>query len=211
MARSVETITDNVLAYGFAPSMFTSVIHIKIDEAVNICFRRTKLRKRSTKESIKVVTETQGYELPADFGELISVYLAEGEEDELKTNLTALTSTQEFDELEEETGEPTRYIIIENQIKLWPIPDGTERHVVIRYWKNPSSIAEESTKTPEVGDQFLNLIEYYCIAECFAKEGDIDMHNFWKGKFDLGLIEFSGFYNTDTRTGNEQVEGYGYE
>lgn len=203
MAKSVKEITNSVLGYGFAPNQYTKYIQGWISDANQYLFRRANLRARETVSEYITIANQAAYGLPENFGSIDNVYLTTANS---RTRLDPILSQERYDEYEEEKGKPRLYFI-GDKLYLYPIPDETSYKVHFRYNLTPSSIAEESSSSPNVGEQYINLIEKYCLWQAFSKEQDIEMGNYWKNQFDLGVVEFTGLLNTDTQQGNDQVEG----
>lgn len=203
MAKSVEAITNSVLGYNFSPQHYTSYIHGWIDDANRLLFRRANLRNKNDVEEYTTVASQAAYTLPADFGSVDSVFLTTLN---TRNRLDPIRNQQIYDEYEEEKGEPLLYFI-NDKLYLYPIPDTTAYKIHFRYNLTPTSIAEEASVVPNVGEQYINLIEKYCLWQAFSKEQDIEMATFWKSQFDIGVVEFCDMVNSDTRERDGQIEG----
>lgn len=201
--KTVEQLREAVTGYGFQPQKYNSYINVWIDEAQRYLFRRAGLRNKITEETINLTASKKEYPLPSNFGSIHSVLL---ESVTPKRNMQQIFDIKSFDELESETNEPSAYIILNSNLLFYPTPN-TNYTIKLRYNISPSSIAEENSAHPSVGEEFIYLIEEYCLYKAFGKEQDIEMANYHKGLFDTGVVEFSGYITSAVQDGVDQVEG----
>jgi hypothetical protein len=201
--KTVEELRNSITGYGFQPAKYNAYINSWIDEAQRYLFRRAGLRNKDTEETINITAGKNEYPLPSNFGGIHSLLL---ESVVPKVNLQQIFDIKSFDELEVEQNEPSAYIILNNKIMIYPNPN-TNYTAKIRYKISPSSIAEENSAQPSVGEEFIYLIEEYCLYKAFGKEQDIEMANYHKGLFDGGVVEFCGYITSAIQDGTDQVEG----
>lgn len=201
--KTVEQLRNSVTGYGFQPQKYNQYINSWIDEAQRYLFRRAGLRNKDSEFIYELEANKNEYPLPDNFGGIHSVLL---ESVTPKRNLQQIFDIKSFDELEVEGNEPSAYIILNNNILFYPTPN-TNYTVKMRYKISPSAIAEENSAQPSVGEEFIYLIEEYCLYKAFGKEQDIEMANYHKGLFDSGTVEFCGFITSQLLDSVDQVEG----
>lgn len=195
-------LTQEVLDHQFSPSQYKSYIEDKINQAQDYITAQIDVRNLLDKNTIQTVGGTASYAIPANYQRLYNVYLTEASGQVLPLYAEPV---QEFDTQAPASGQPTRYCIEGNNLRLYPKPDGVY-NITIRYYRLPAELVN-ANDVPEAPPEYWDLMVNFALWHCFERENDYTAAQYHKARFDEDLAKARGEmqYDTDDYTQIKRV------
>lgn len=195
-------LTQEVLDHQFSPTQYKSYIEGKINQAQDYITAQIDVRNLLDKNTFQTAGGTASYALPANFQRLYNVYLTEASGQVLPLYAEPL---QEFDTQPPASGQPVRYCIEKNNLRLYPAPDGVY-NVTIRYYRLPAELVN-ANDVPEAPPEYWDLMVNFALWHCFERENDYTAAQYHKARFDEDLAKARGEmqYDTDDYTQIKRV------
>ena len=195
-------LTQEVLDHQFSPTQYKNYIEGKINQAQDYITAQIDVRNLLDKNTFQTVGGTASYALPANFQRLYNVYLTEASGQVLPLYAEPL---QEFDTQPPASGQPVRYCIEKNNLRLYPAPDGVY-NVTIRYYRLPAELVN-ANDVPEAPPEYWDLMVNFALWHCFERENDYTAAQYHKARFDEDLAKARGEmqYDTDDYTQIKRV------
>jgi hypothetical protein len=90
-------------------------------------------------------------------------------------------------------GTPSNYFETNDSIMLYPSPDYAYR-IIIEYLKTPADLSSDAD-TPIFPARYHQLLEWHAIANCYEKDENTEMANYYMQKYQSGLIKMQADYS----------------
>lgn len=190
---------QEVLEFQFSEIKYRPLIKRWLNQGVRRAVIEAELR---TSEEAASYTTTSGdatLELPADFARIIDLY------DEDENDPLDRLSLREFDDLEDASGRPTAYTVEDDQIRVYPTPDGAY-NLGLRYRRLPEDMVADSD-VPELPVQYQELPIAYAMKKAYLRENDRVQAATWDAEWQAGILKMRGEVSSDTFIGPSQVSG----
>lgn len=193
-------LATNVLSYGFSSSRYLLNVYSWINDAQIDVVRQMELKTQQTSSSVVTISNDSTYAMPSNFFKIIDLYQP-SDQDSLEE-----IEIRDYDESDiTALGEPMKYLVIGDQLTLWPTPDGVYTFT-LRYWKLPATLLV-STDVPEISSEYDNLLISYVLAKAYARENDMQQSDFHRQRYFEDLARAKGSVAHSTSYTPKQVAG----
>jgi hypothetical protein len=191
--KDIRTEAEN---HGFDPILFPSS---RIDQYINdgqyLIARRVGYYNSEGIYALPVVAAQASYPLPP--GWALIRYLVDSD----RNTVLPQVSLRDVDSSPPNTGQPGCYAIDGPNIHLYPTPDGPY-DLELRYWMLPPKLVADSD-IPTLPEDWHRILWIYAVWQAFESEDDSQNGQYWQGRFNNELAEFTAdarFPSTDFPT-----------
>lgn len=192
-------LQNEVISHQFSDLKYRPLVKTWLNQAQRRMALESNLRTQESSETISTVAGTTSYALPEDFARIIDLHNPTTQE------LLTPIDIRSFDALPASTGLPYSYVVIGNQILLYPTPNAIYS-LSVRYWQMPQDMVNEND-TPAVPAQYQELLIAFAMKKAFLREDDWQAAQVWEGQWEKGMLKLRGEANEDTFDGPRQVGG----
>lgn len=196
--RTYLQIQEEVLAFQFSSEKYRPLVKTWINDGQRKAVIQSESRTQEAEAKYTTVSSVAKLAMPTDFSRFISLYAPE-------IALLDPLSVEELETLPPATGRPTAYVVIGDEINLYPTPDAPYE-LRLRYWRLPEDMVEDADE-PEIAPQYHDVLVAYAMQRAYARENDYAAANFWKGEWEAGIAKMRGEVQADTFDGPQQVQG----
>lgn len=180
---NLQDLTNEVLAHGFDPNVFTGRIANYLNDGLSLIANSVNYFTDEAAYDFQTVSSTAVYPWPADFS------LGRSLRDTVRNVEMQAVTLREIDRSANTQGTPYAYALDGAALHLYPVPDGVYQ-MELRYWKNPAPLVA-ATDVPSLPADWHRLLWYWACAECYAGEDDDQNAQFWEQRFRAGLADFT--------------------
>jgi hypothetical protein len=197
--RTYLELQDEVLEFQFSPNKYRPLVKRWLNEAQRQVAISAELRDMETTTAVTTTPTTEGYVLPENYGRLLDFFYIESHE------LVAPMDVRDLDALPESTGRPYAYVVRDDELILYPTPDGVYTFT-LRYWKLPADMVADSDE-PELPVQYHQTLIGYPMWKAYLRENDYAAASTWQAIWEQGLLKLRGEVQHDSFDGPRQVDG----
>lgn len=196
---SVTTdLRDRVLAHQFSSARYASLIVTWLDEAQTYILRQTDTRSNEGLYDFTTVNSTPNYALPSDFRSIVGVF-----NDDSNTILVPL-SIPEYEQVTTSYGTPQYYVIIGDDIYLYPTPNAAI-NISFRYYAMPETITE--AVDPVIPADYHDILVDYALWRAYLAEHDYEAAAQHQAIYQQAIEKMKGELQSDTDEPYNQVRG----
>jgi hypothetical protein len=192
-------LQEEVLSFQFQAGKYRPLVKTWINQAQRRIIISSELRTQEEAATISTAAADPSYLMPENFARLIDLFYTAGHE------LLRPMDLRDFDQLPESVGRPYAYTVRDNEVILYPTPDGSYGFT-LRYWKLPADMVND-TDTPEVPVQDQELLIAYPMWKAYLRENDYQAATVWETIWEKGLLKLRGEAQGDVFDGPRQVAG----
>lgn len=183
MSMTLTQLQTEVQGHGFDQNVFGTRIPVYLNDGLREMCRKVKFYSDEADSSFTTTAGTATRALPADFAQVRSV------RDTTNTRELTRITLRDIDASPSSTGTPVAYALDGASIRLLPVPDGVV-NLSIRYWKLPAAITADAD-IPGIPEDYHNELVYYALARCFESEDDVQMAQYYDGKWTAALRDMA--------------------
>lgn len=197
--RTYKALQDEVLQFQFEEQKYRPLVSVWLNDAQRKAVLESELRTQEQAQAYETTSGDATLALPEDYARWIDFY-------DTETNEHPVELTQgEYDAAEVLSGRPGAYVVIGEEITLYPVPDAAYG-LSLRYWRLPQDMSADGD-VPEIPPQYHNLLVAYAMQRAYARENDYTASRFWREEWEAGMLKMRGEASHDTAAGPEQVQG----
>lgn len=195
-------LTQEVLDHQFSPTQYKTYIEGKLNQAQDYVAAQVDVRALLTTQAITTTANTQAYSLPTNLQRLYNVFYTDNVGQRFPLYQQDI---QEFDSLAPSTGQPNRYCIEGNSIRLYPTPNAVY-NLSVRYYRLPTELVN-ANDVPETPPEYWDLMVNFALWHCFERENDYNAAEYHKNRFmeDLAKARGEMQYDSDDYTQIKRV------
>ncbi len=194
-------LKQEVLGYGFQSARYLTSVGNWINEGQRLIAKNSVLRTQVTTSTIATAASDPTYTLPTDFGRIIDIFYSPDED-----VLEEVASEIDFDQLDQPSaGRPDRFIIIGDQITVYPTPDAVYTFT-LRYNKLPPDLVND-TDVPQIPSEYHYLLETYALYKAYRRQNDYSAAQFHKQEFDRDFAVLKNEVHRANTSRPKQVPG----
>lgn len=195
--RTFLQLQEEVLSFQFAPGKYRELVKTWLNDAQRIAVIESEIRTQEAAAEYETASGDATLEVPEDFSRRIDLFGANGD-------LEAI-DLADFNGYPASSGQPSAYTVEDNQIRLWPTPDGSY-DLTLRYWRLPQDMVNDSDE-PEIPKQHHHRLIPYAMWKAYARENDRVERDLWKNDWYAELAKLRGEVQSDMFSGPRQVPG----
>lgn len=194
-----EELQNEVLGHRLNDTHYREPVKSWLNEGQRFVVLQADLRTQQTSETFVTAADDANLDVPDDYARLISLTNTDD------ANPLAPISLRDYDDASTSTGKPTGYVVVGNQIYLYPTPDAAY-NLRFRYWSLPPEMVETGD-TPSIPEQYHHLLVHYALVRAYQRENDYEAAQYHRAEFENELAKMKGEANYEGQDGPRQVEG----
>lgn len=192
-------LQDEVISHQLNDTKYRPYVKKWLNEAQRFIALQADIRTGQESEAYSTVADTSTLALPTDFLRIID--LANTDDDDLLT----VIDLRDFDDLPTQTGAPRYYVLIGQNITLYPTPDGVYP-LQLRYWKLPVDMTSDGVE-PSIPEQYHHLLVRYALMRAFQRENDYEAAAYYREQFENDVQRLRGEVQYEGQDGPRQLPG----
>lgn len=169
---------------------------------------QARIARQASVPSLYVVTDlpwSAGHNhaaLPEDYARKVEVADATDQEN---WRLLFPMELSDFDSLPDSEGTPTDYVIIGEDLYLYPTPESVSL-ISLSYYRIPAEMSADGDE-PEIPSDYHYLLPYWALYRCFSRENDIEQATYWKNEWLTELEKLKGEQHYQGQDSPRQLPG----
>jgi hypothetical protein len=192
-------LQDEVISHQLNDTKYRPYVKEWLNEAERFIALQAGIRTGQDVESYSTTSDDATLALPSDFLRIID--LANTDDDDL----LRVIDLRSFDDLPSQTGQPTYYVIIGQNVTLYPTPDAVYP-LQLRYWSLPPAMTSDGV-SPTIPAQYHHLLVRYALMRAFQRENDYEAAAYYREQFENDVQKLRGEVQYEGQDGPRQVPG----